>query len=82
MYTKQRQCPILVESKGQVITSDLFASDSEQPADISLKIRDQGWKPFRVRFDGSNSVWVVSTLEYTDHGTVMSRRVHSKSRTS
>jgi hypothetical protein len=65
MNTKQRQCAILVESKGQVIKSDLFASDTEQPADISMKVREQGWKPFRVRFDDSNSAWIVSTLEYT-----------------
>ena len=61
----RRQCPILIEFKGQVVKSDLFASDVEQPADISLKIRDEGWgKPFRVRFDDTTSVWVVSTLAY------------------
>jgi hypothetical protein len=68
MYTKQRRCPVLVESKGQVIKSDLFASAAEQPADISIKIRDRGWKPFRVRFDDSNSAWVVSTIEYAERG--------------
>ena len=68
MFTKQRRCPILVESKGQVVKTHLFASDAEQPADIAIRIREEGWKPFRVRFDNSNSVWVVSTLEYTDRG--------------
>jgi hypothetical protein len=68
MHTKQRRCPILVETKGQMIKSDLFASDAEQPADISIKIRDRGWKPFRVRFDDSNSSWVVSTIEYAKRG--------------
>src|SRR5436853_6530783 len=43
MHTTQRRCPILVESKGQVIKSHLFASDVEQPADISMKIRDEAW---------------------------------------
>jgi len=65
MYAQHKQCPILVESKGQMIKSSLFASDAEEPADISMKIRDQGWKPFRVRFDDTHSAWVVSTLEYT-----------------
>ena len=60
----RRRCPILIECQGQVVRSDLFASDAEQPANISMKIREVGWKPFRVRFDDSNSVWVVSTLEY------------------
>jgi hypothetical protein len=73
MYTKQRRCPILVESKGQVIKSKLFATDAEQPADVSMKIRDQGWKPFRVRFDRNHSAWVVSTLEYTAYSEEVGR---------
>src|SRR5262245_12909936 len=60
----RRRCPILIEFKGEVVKSDLFASDVEQPANISMKIRDKGWKPFRVRFDDANSAWVVSTLAY------------------
>jgi hypothetical protein len=65
MRTKiPRRCPILVEFQGRMVKSDLFASDAEQPADISMKIREGGWKPFRVRFDDRNSAWVVSTLEY------------------
>src|SRR5262245_3812007 len=54
MLTKKRRCPILVEANGQLVKSHLFASSVEQPADISMKIRDQGWKPFRVRFDDSH----------------------------
>jgi hypothetical protein len=40
MRTKGRRCPILVEFEGRVVKSDLFASDVEQPAEISMKIRD------------------------------------------
>ena len=65
MRTKRRRCPILVEFQGQVVKSDLFATEIEEPADISMKIRDGGLgNPFRVRFDNSQSAWVVSTLEY------------------
>ena len=68
MFTKRRRCPIFVESKGEVVKTHLFASDAEQPADIAIRVREEGWKPFRVRFDNSNSAWVVSTLEYTNRG--------------
>jgi len=65
MRIKGRRCPILVESNGRVVKSDLFASDVEQPAEISMRIRDGGLgNPFRVRFDTTHSAWVVSTLEY------------------
>jgi len=49
-----------VESKGQVVKTHLFVSDAEQPADIAIRVREEGWKPFRVRFDNSNLAWVVS----------------------
>ena len=65
MRTKGRRCPILVEFEGRVVKSDLFAKDIDQPADVSMKIRDEGLgNPFRVRFDATNSAWVVSTLGY------------------
>ena len=65
MRTKSRRRPILVEFQGQMVKSDLFGSEIEEPADISMKVRDGGLgKPFRVRFDDSQSAWVVSTLEY------------------
>ena len=64
MRTKSRRRPILVEFQGRLVKSDLFASEIEEPADISMKIRDGGLgQPFRVRFDNSQSAWVVSTLE-------------------
>ena len=66
MRAMRRRCPIFVELHGQVVKSDLFASEIEEPADISMKIREVGLgNPFRVRFDDSKSAWVVSTLEYS-----------------
>ena len=63
MRTKiRRRCPIIVELGGTIIRSELFASDMEKPADIAIKIREEGWKPFRVRFDDNNSTWIVSSL--------------------
>ena len=66
MRAMRRRCPIFVELQGQVVKSDLFASVIEEPADISMRIRDVGLGiPFRVRFDNTRSAWVVSTLEYS-----------------
>ena len=64
MRAKIRQrCPILVELGGQVIRSEEFASDAEQPADVAIKIREKGWNPYRVRFDDSQAAWIVSSLD-------------------
>jgi hypothetical protein len=64
MRTRQRKCSILIEFSGQVIRSSLIASDADRPAEISLKVRDEGWKPYKVRFDESKPAWIVSSLEY------------------
>src|SRR2546423_1774880 len=53
MRTKPRKCAILVEFGGQIIRSDHFASEAEKPVEIAMKLRNDGWKPFKVRFDDS-----------------------------
>jgi hypothetical protein len=63
MRAKIRQrCPILIELGGEVIKSEAFASDAEQPAEVAIKIREQGWSPYRVRFDDTKAAWIVSSL--------------------
>src|SRR3954469_8883975 len=69
MRTKSRRGPIPVESQGEVVKSDLFATEIEEPADISMKIRDGGLgNPFRVRFDDSQSAWLCPPLNIVDPG--------------
>ena len=63
MRTKiRRRCPVIVEFEGKMTRSELFASDTEKPADIAIKIREEGFRPYRVRFDDNNSTWIVSAL--------------------
>ena len=64
MRAKSRQrCPIMIELDGQVIKSQVFASETEQPVEVSIKVREKGWLPYRVRFDESQAAWIVSSLE-------------------
>jgi len=63
MRTKSRvRYPILVEFEGTMTRSELFASETEKPADIAIKIREEGFRPYRVRFDDNSSTWIVSSL--------------------
>ena len=65
MRAKSRlKCPILIEADGKMARSELFASDKDMPADITIKIRDVGWKPYRVRFDEAQIAWIVSALDW------------------
>jgi hypothetical protein len=58
----KRQRPIMIEMDGQLLKSDVFASEAEQPVEVSIRIREKGWVPYRVRFDESQAAWIVSSL--------------------
>jgi hypothetical protein len=63
MRTKGRLRPVLVEFGREIIKSEIVASDAEEPARISMKVRDKGWTPYRVRFDDSQAAWIVSSFD-------------------
>jgi hypothetical protein len=65
MRKKARVCPVLIERGGHIIKSEIVASDNEEPARISMRMRDKGWAPYRVRFDEGQSAWVVSTFDWS-----------------
>jgi len=52
----------MIELDGKLIKSHVFASEGEPPVEVSLRVRDKGWVPYRVRFDKSQAAWIVSTL--------------------
>ena len=62
MRLKGRRCPIIIDLEGQLIKSQIFASEAEPPVEVSIKVREKGWLPYRVRFDESQAVWIVSSL--------------------
>ena len=61
-----RPRPVLIEFGGRIIKSEVFASASEQPADVAIRLRERGWNPYRVRFDDGQAAWIVSSLDH--HG--------------
>jgi hypothetical protein len=62
MRAKSRQRPIMIELEGQLIKSQAFASEADEPAAVSIRVREQGWLPYRVRFDEGQAAWIVSSL--------------------
>jgi len=57
------RCPVLIEVGGQIVKSEIVASSAEEPARVSMRIRDKGWAPYRVRFDAAQGAWIVSTFD-------------------
>ena len=59
MRAKPRQrCPILIEFDGDLVKSEMLASDAE----VAIKLREKGWQPYRVRFDHDKAAWIVASL--------------------
>ena len=44
-------CPILVQTRDMKVATKLFALTSESPAEITLKAREIGFRPYGARFD-------------------------------
>jgi hypothetical protein len=63
MSSKSRLRPVLIEFGGDIIKADIVALETEAPVRVSMRVRDKGWCPYRVRFDETQSVWIVSSFD-------------------
>jgi hypothetical protein len=52
----------MIELEGQLIKSQVFASEADEPAEVSIRVREKGWLPYRVRFDEGQAAWIVSSF--------------------
>ena len=57
------KCPILIEADGRTAPSALFASAADLPSDVTIRIREVGWQPYRARFDETQIAWIVSAID-------------------
>ena len=63
LRNRPRLRPVLIELGGQIVKSEIVASDAEEPARVSMRARDKGWAPYRVRFDEMQAAWIVSSFD-------------------
>ena len=59
----QRRYPVLVETPRGHLRAGFSSPATEEPVCISLKLRDQGWSVYRVRFDMDLGKWVASVID-------------------
>jgi hypothetical protein len=60
----QRRYPVLIESSGSRKGAGFSASAGEEPSRITIKLRERGCAPYRVRFDAAAEAWVVSVIDW------------------
>ena len=62
--TRPKFCPVLVQTRDTKVATRLFALTSETPAEISLKARELGVRPYGARFDSTQGAWIVSAIDW------------------
>ena len=59
-----RRCPVLIEtSKGRTRTG-LSASTTAEPFEVSLALREMGWRVYRVQFDSTAGAWIARAIDW------------------
>jgi hypothetical protein len=59
-----RRYPVLIETAGARKRAGFSAAAGEEPPQITMKLREKGWTPYRVRFDAAAEAWVVSVIDW------------------
>ena len=60
----QRRYPVLIETAGAPRRAGFSVPAGEQPFRITMKLREKGWMPYRVRFDAAAEAWMVSVIDW------------------
>jgi hypothetical protein len=58
------QLPLLIESSDGRKPAGFNVPPTEEPFRISMKIREQGLVPYKVRFDPNARAWLVSAIDW------------------
>lgn len=59
-----RKCPVLIESHKARAPSGISVLPSAQPFEITLALREIGWRAYRVQFDPEASVWIAKVIDW------------------
>jgi hypothetical protein len=59
-----RKCPVLIETSSGRTPAKVSFSTTAQPVDVSLALREIGWKAYQVRFDPTASAWIAKVIDW------------------
>ena len=59
-----RKCPVLIETLSGRTSAKVSFPLTAQPVDISLALRELGWKAYQVRFDATASAWIAKVIDW------------------
>jgi hypothetical protein len=59
-----RKCPVLIETSSGRISAKLSFPTTAQPVEVSLTLRESGWKAYQVRFDPAIPAWIAKVIDW------------------
>jgi hypothetical protein len=59
-----RKCPVLIESYNARAPSGLSVLPSTPPYEITLALREIGWRAYRVQFDPEAGAWIAKVIDW------------------
>ena len=63
---RRRGCPVLIELGLDRYPAGIKASSKADPAEVSLALREEGWSPYRIKFDAGENMWIASVIYRRD----------------
>lgn len=60
---RQPRYPILVDTGRRRVRGGFAAPASEEPAEISLRLRDKGWSAYSIHFDARENAWIAQVFD-------------------
>ena len=61
---RKHRFPVFVETSLRRVPTGVYASDCDEPASVTLRLRDKGWQPYRVRLDENAGAWIASVIDW------------------
>jgi hypothetical protein len=60
---RQTRFPVIIDTGRRRVHARFSAQASEEPAEISLHLRDKGWSAYSIRFEPEAAVWVAKIID-------------------
>jgi hypothetical protein len=60
----KRRVPVLVETSLRRTPTGVCAAQTDEPADVALRLREKGWQPYRVRLDEAAGAWIALVIDW------------------
>ena len=59
-----RRCPVLIETPQGRTRVGLWVSPEAHPWEVSIALREKGWRAYRVQFDAEVVAWIARVIDW------------------